>query len=145
MDVKTALRSEESLRAFTSLWLACELPASAWTHEAHILTAAWFLTQHPQHEVRELMRAHIPRYNVATGGANTPDSGYHDTLTCFWVAKIAVFLRGCAGANARDQVEAAVAHFGARRDWFRDHYSFDVVRHREARARWIEPDLRPIS
>lgn len=152
MEVKEPLTSEGALSSppalaqFGAAFLACTLPKSAWTHAAHILTAAWLVARSSESEALAVMRVAIPRFNVATGGANTADSGYHETLTCFWVAKIAAFLRRRDPAESTlEKVRAAVAHFGERRDWFSDHYAFDVVRSRDARAHWIAPDLRPID
>jgi hypothetical protein len=150
MEVKDALISEEALRQFTDAWLQCTLPLPSWTHAAHILVAASLVVTRDEDGARETMRLGIPRYNVATGGANTADSGYHETLTCFWVAKISAYLRRQHAPEVTDdspleRVRRAVAHFGERRDWFSDHYSFNVVKSREARAVWVPPDLRPID
>ena len=146
MEVKDALGSQTALAAFVAEWRGLTLPAKAWTHGAHIMVAAWLLTQLPEAEAREAMRRTIPRYNEATGGVNTTDSGYHETLTCFWMAKLSAFFRRRpAEETAIEKVRLAVEHFGQRRDWHTEHYSFDVVKSREARARWIEPDLAPVE
>lgn len=145
MDVKEALRSPRQIDAFVALWRDGILPASAFTHQAHVLIAAWHLTHMPYEDALEAMRVGIPRFNVAAGGANTADSGYHETLTRFWVAKVAAYLKTREDELPLAKVRAAVEHFGIRRDWFQDHYSFDVPKSREARARWMAPDLRPID
>jgi len=146
MDVKDALASEAALASFAEEFLSCRLPAAAWTHAAHIMVAAWYLVTLPEEEALERMRTGIPRFNLAHGGANTADAGYHETLTRFWVFKIAAFLhRRAVDEPALEKVRAAVEHFAGRRDWFADHYSFDVVKSRQARAEWMKPDLRPID
>ena len=43
-----------------------------------------------------------------------------------------------------DKIQALVDEFGSRRDLFREYYSFDVVKSREARAGWVEPDLKAL-
>ena len=146
MDVKDALRSPTSLDAFVATWRNGTLPAAGFTHAAHILVGAWHLTHMPYADALSAMREGIPRFNVAAGGANTPGSGYHETLTGFWVRLLSAFLKTRpAGESPLAQVTAAVEHFSGRRDWFKDYYSFDVPQSREARARWIEPDLKPIG
>jgi hypothetical protein len=144
MDVSTAIRSEDGLRAYAAAWLDGVLPGAAFTHAGHVLVAAWFLTQLGFDGALQAMRMGIPRFNIAAGGRNTPDSGYHETATIFWVAKIAEFLRSREEAPALDQVCAAVEHFRVRRDWFGEHYSFDVIASLEARRRWIPPDRTPL-
>ena len=140
-----ALRSEAALDAFVALWRDGKLPAKDFTHAAHILVGAWHLTHMPYADALAAMREGIPRFNVAAGGANTEDSGYHETLTCFWVKLIAAYLATLPGAIPLTLVTTAVEHFNARRDWFKDYYSFDVPKSREARRRWVEPDLKPIG
>ena len=53
------------------------------------------------------MRDGVRRYNVATGGKNTEDSGYHETLTCFWIAVAAAFLAALPGDDSRRQDSGA--------------------------------------
>ncbi len=78
----SAFETESELDEFISQFLAGTLPKSAWTHAAHVaVTAAW--TRENPATALDRLRAAIPRYNEATGGQNTEDSGYHETLTCF--------------------------------------------------------------
>jgi hypothetical protein len=74
------------------------------------------------------------------GVRNTPDSGYHETLTLFWLGVIEARVRDLAGSSRRLAALGVVAEYGARRDLFKEYYSFDVVASREARARWVAPD-----
>lgn len=145
MEVKDALQSPAALDALVAQWRAGTLPGPAFTHEAHILVGAWHLTHMPYADALTAMREGIPRFNVAAGGANTEDAGYHETLTVFWVKLIAHYLKTLPDGQAPlAQVAQAIKHFGARRDWFKDYYSFDVPKSREARAQWVEPDLREL-
>jgi hypothetical protein len=77
------------------------------------------------------MRDGIRRFNDAVGTPNTDDSGYHDTLTWFWVSLIARVVAGCTDEWAAAQ--QAVTLLGEDRDLHYLYYSFDVVR--------IAPDL----
>jgi hypothetical protein len=92
------------------------------------------------------MREGVRRYNEATGGKNTEDSGYHETLTRFWIAVAGAFLAARPDGEAPSaRIAALVNHFGARRELFREYYSFDVVGSREARRGWMAPDLKPLE
>ena len=116
-------------------------PKAEWTHAAHLGVACWYLTSLPKPEAITRVRDGIRRYNEAVGTANTPDSGYHETLTLFWMESIS---RALAGPSCPDSaLEAArqiVARFGSHSSLFRDFYTFDIVKSREARATWIPPD-----
>ena len=87
------------------------------------------------------LRDAIPRYNEATGGANTESSGYHETLTVFWLHRVADLLdRLPPSLDSLTKVRVVVEAYGSVRRLDRAFYSFDVVKSREARRDWIEPD-----
>ncbi|MEL6672050.1 MAG: hypothetical protein AAFR61_07650 [Bacteroidota bacterium] len=68
------------------------LPATAWTHEAHLLVAFWHNWTYEYAEALALVRERIRAYNEAVGTANTDTSGYHETLTVFWMRLTRNFL-----------------------------------------------------
>jgi hypothetical protein len=135
------LASEAAFVEFVDGFERGTWPKAQWTHSAHLAIACWYLMSLPKAQATARARDGIRRYNQAVGTANTPDSGYHETLTLFWMETIA---RALSGPSRPDSVlEAArqvVAQFGSRSGLFRDFYTFDVVKSREARARWIPPD-----
>ena len=117
-------------------------PKEQWTHAAHVTMGACYILQGDN--ALERMRTEIPRYNTRQGGANTEDSGYHETLTCFWHDVIRDYIRALpAGLDRLAIARAAVTEFAPKRDMFRQYYDFDVVKSREARAKWIPPNLTP--
>jgi hypothetical protein len=69
------------LRAFE----ACTLPRSQWNHAAHLTVALWYLVRYSPSEAIQRIRSGIQRYNAAAGIVTTNNSGYHETLTLFWI------------------------------------------------------------
>jgi hypothetical protein len=137
----------ESAAAFAQFIEAFEQgtwPKAQWTHSAHLAVACWYLCSLPESEAAERVRSGIRQYNEAVGTANTADSGYHETLTLFWLEVITRTLGRDTRAEPLGAAKLIVDRFGARRDFFRDFYTFDVVKSREARANWMPPDLREI-
>ena len=63
---------------------AVTLPKPEWTHRAHVLAAAALVRRCGGADALARLRVAIPRYNEATGRANTDTGGYHDTLTVFY-------------------------------------------------------------
>ena len=61
------------------------LPKARWTHEGHLLACISLVRRFGAVEALAIVRAAIPLYNEATGVANTPTSGYHDTITVYYV------------------------------------------------------------
>jgi hypothetical protein len=113
-------------------------PVKEWTHAHHLILAASYVLDGD--DALERLRVGIPRYNVSQGGANTEDSGYHETLTCFWYRIIRGFIDQLpAGLSRAQVVQSVVDEYAPQRDLFRRYYDFDVVKSREARAVWIPP------
>lgn len=102
------------------------LPKAAWTHEAHLLAglsevlAARAVDANPQRAADRALgdlRRRIMALNDAHGVANSDTSGYHHTLTWFYVDALGAFLdeRGVdAAALTRRELaelgEALLAH-----------------------------------
>ncbi len=121
-------------------------PVKQWTHAAHLAMAGGYLTRMSADEALPFLRERIAAYNVAQGGVNTDSSGYHESLTVFWIKLVAAHLAGLDAAMLRvDKVRSVVETFAPRRDIFREYWSFDVVKSVEARRSWIPPDLRPLE
>lgn len=121
------------------------LPKSEWTHEAHLRAGLWHVINHGAVAALELLRVRITAYNESVGTANTDSSGYHETLTRFYVTVIDRFVAAADRKLSLDELAARlIAEAGDRRLPLR-HYSetrlFSVV----ARRSWVEPDLRPID
>jgi len=117
------------------------LPGAEFTHAAHIAVGATYVCELGAEGALAHLREAIPRYNVSQGGENTDTRGYHETLTRFWVERLAEFLNTQTGVGSREeQALAAVAEFGARNKLFAEYYSFDVVGSLEARRGWVAPD-----
>ncbi len=132
------LADQASLAALIAGFEAGTWPIGEWTHAAHLALGACYILDGDS--ALERLRTNIPRYNVSQGGANTEDSGYHETLTCFWHGVIRDFIGAMPGGLDRlNIVRAVVREFAPKRDLFREFYDFDVVKSREARARWIPP------
>jgi hypothetical protein len=134
------LRNEQALAEFIGRFEQGTLPKPIWTHAAHLAVGTWYLVTLPEEIAVEQVRTGIRHYNDCVGTANTPDSGYHETLTMFWLKTIAQFLRNQEGVEKLEAVRSVVEEFGGRRDLLKKYYSFDVVASREARAGWIAPD-----
>lgn len=131
----------DALDAFIARWRGATLPKADWTHAAHVAVCAWHAW--PDGDVERLvpvMRAGIRAYNEAVGTANTPTSGYHETLTRFWCLQIVHQLATAPSATRLEAVRRAVETYGEARSLHADAYSFDVVRDIAARASWVPPD-----
>lgn len=121
------------------------LPKPDWTHEAHLAACLWLLLERPDILPERDLPAIIRAYNAAVGTANTDSSGYHETLTQLYARAIRAFAARDAEGGLADRVNALLASPLAPRDWPFSYYSPEVLFSAEARRRWVEPDLAPIS
>jgi hypothetical protein len=130
-----------------ALWegfVGARLPPAEWTHRAHLRMAWMFLRQHPLDAAHLLFRVDIIKLNASHGLTETVTRGYHETLTRVWLALVAAAMRRTpAIADSRQFLAACSAELGKEAPM--RHYSRDRLLSIEARARFIEPDLLPLS
>lgn len=120
------------------------LPKPEWTHHAHLRVGLWHVLHHGPFNALDLLRDRISAYNESVGTANTDASGYHETITRFYVVVIDRFLSGADRQIDLDTLaDQLIAAYGDRRLPLR-HYSEARLFSPVARRAWVEPDLRPI-
>ena len=125
-------------------FIALTLPKSAWTHQAHLRVGLWHALRYPDAEVLELLRGRISAYNEATGVANSAQSGYHETITRFYVHVIRVFVGSANPDSPIDELAHALIEQWGDKNLPLRHYSPQRLFSAEARRAWIEPDLAPL-
>jgi hypothetical protein len=121
------------------------LPKERWTHAAHLLAGSCYVHRLGQSSAISHMRTSVRRYNEAVGGKNTPTSGYHETITVFWIKVLDAFLSHSRPISRAEFAALAVERFTPQRDLFRRFYDFDVIASTEARAVWIPPTREEIE
>ena len=121
------------------------LPKADWTHAAHFAAALWLIRNRPEVDAAAHMPVLIRAYNEATGVPNTPQSGYHETITQASLRSAAAFLRGQPEAlPLSDVANRLMASPLGRSDWLLAYWSKARLFSVEARLQWVEPDLKPL-
>lgn len=122
------------------------LPGERWTHQAHLIVGTYFAYHFPLEQAIYYLRSGIITYNVATGGKNTHERGYHETVTQLWAKLLKAFVqKKCAGLSLAESCTALLnSPYAAQEIMFR-FYSKDLLFSTPARALWVEPDLTPID
>jgi len=137
--------SELAIDAFLAAFEGGTLPKGEFTHAGHLTAGACYVHMFDEAEAINHMRLCVRRFNEAVGGQNTETSGYHETITVFWIRVLAA-VRALYPELGRAEFAAhAVQAYRDRRDVFRDFYDFDVLASVEARRIWIEPSVKPIT
>jgi hypothetical protein len=136
-------RALDEIKHLVREFEASTLPHSAWTHQAHLTVALWYLTQCPEVEAISRMRDGIQRLNHAHGIPTTKERGYHETLTLFWLKLVGQDAANAAGVSLVEMANEVVHRYTNSRLPL-EYYSHDLLMSWEARLRWVEPDLKPI-
>lgn len=121
------------------------LPKAEWTHQAHLRAGLWHVLEHGPITALELMRERIRAYNESVGTANTDTSGYHETITRFYIIVIDRFLATADRSLDADMLAGQLIDAHGDRRLPLHHYSESRLFSPVARRSWVEPDLRPIS
>jgi hypothetical protein len=137
------LDTESLVRSF----LDRTLPKPAWTHTAHLRVGLWHVRRFGADRAIDLLRERIRRYNEAVGTPNTDTSGYHETLTVFYVKVIDAFVAADAsrGDEPADTLEPRLLAAVSERELPLRYYSRECLFSTAARRQWVAPDLQPLS
>nr|WP_242030389.1 MULTISPECIES: hypothetical protein [unclassified Coleofasciculus] len=121
------------------------MPRDEWNHRAHLTVAVWYLTRYSEAEATKKVCDRIQRYNQVNGIQTTNDSGYHETITLFWIRIISRYL-SIAGKNFSivDITNEFIKNYG-KKSFPLQYYSRDRLMSWQARISWIEPDLKPLD
>jgi hypothetical protein len=112
-----------------------------WTHEAHLVVGMYMVTHH-EAAALEHMRKAIRSFNETTGTENTDTSGYHETLTVFWLERIRAHCTAPDGTLTWDQDTLDHLLFSremSNRNVWLEHYDEDLVKSVEARRGYVQP------
>ncbi len=131
---------EELIRGFES----GTLPRSQWTHRAHLTVACWYLVCHPAPEAARRIREGIRNYNQSQGIVTTATSGYHETMTLFWIRMVRHYLSAATlECSLIGLINVMVDRYADKSVPF-EYYSRERLMSPEARTNWMEPDLKAL-
>lgn len=122
-------------------FVARTLAKAEWTHTAHLRVGLWHLLRHSPDEALELLRTRIRVLNESHGVANTESGGYHETITRFYVWRIATFLDAAGRGRPVDELADELVRVHGDKDLPLRFWSRERLFSPEARRGWVEPDL----
>ncbi len=135
--------NKSDITALIDRFQSCTLPRDQWTHHAHLSVALWYLMQEPLPDATQKIRTGIQRYNAAQGIIMTPTSGYHETLTLFWISLIYQYLQKHRESDFMTLLNGLLETDINPQLPFQ-YYSRDRLMSWGAKTRWMEPDLQPL-
>ncbi len=129
------------LDEFVALFILEKLQKKHWTHKAHLTIGIWHLLKYTKDEATCLIRARIIIYNEAIGIKNSFGTGYHETITLFWILVIYEYLNRNKGKEVdlvNEFVNCNIYNF----NFIFDYYSKELLFSKKARAFGAEPDRK---
>jgi hypothetical protein len=134
---KESREIEQLVEGFES----CTVAAAEFDHGAHLAVALWYLSALPAPHAEERMRAGLHRYTKH----HNAEAMYNETITLFWLKLVRHFLaRADATRPFAERAHALLATYNSSKFVF-EYYSRALVQTPEAKASWVEPDLRPLD
>jgi len=137
--------TESELQDLIARFQDATLPASEWTHQAHLVTGLWHVTLFNEVDALNHMRGGILRLNTAHGTPNTDTRGYHETITRAYLVLLAGFVRDHADVHGAALARTLLSSPLAQREALFKYYSKDLLMSVAARRDWVEPDLRTVD
>jgi hypothetical protein len=122
------------------------LPKAEWTHAAHFAACIWLLHCRTDLHAERDMPDMIRRYNEATGGVNSDDAGYHETITQASIRAARAHISSQPQPIILQMVHSSLMRGPCgRKDWLFAYWSRDRLMSRSARRKWVAPDLASFS
>jgi len=118
-----------------------KLPKEKWTHQSHLIAAVWYLMKYPQNKVFNILSENIIEYNKSVGTPNSNTSGYHETITWFWLNEVQKFLDKKKYKSIANACKNIINSNLVNRQYPLTFYSEQLLFSSEARKKLLMPDL----
>lgn len=138
----TIYKTDEEVLAIVQGFENRTISKREWTHAAHLTVGVYYCLNMPFALARNIMRDGIYWLNDHHGVPNNESSGYHETLTVFWLKRIWNFIDSRNGNGSL--VEIANEVIAANSDPgipFR-YYTRELLFSKAAREEYVRPDIR---
>jgi hypothetical protein len=138
-DEGAAYRSEEEV---VKRFEGCLLSPDEFNHRPHLMVSLAYLLKFPEDEALARMRQSILKF---IAHHEIPPDVYHETLTVFWVRRVRSFVGRAGAGRALLELANALAAECADSRLVYEYFSKELIDSGAARARWVEPDLKPLD
>ena len=128
------MNDQEFLRAFLAGWPADQ----RFGHREHLRIAWLVIDRHGPEMAAEIVGDRLRKMAIAQGMAPL----YNETMTRFWIRLLA-HVREATGAKSVDEA-IEKKPFLLDKNLAQRHWTRTSMFGPDARARWVEPDLRPL-
>jgi hypothetical protein len=132
-------QTDDELRSIVDEFEACSFHPSEFRHHQHLAVVLWFVANLPYDDACERMKRGIQRLAATYG-----KTGYHETITEFWLRMTRAFLLRDEHAESIAVRANQLIEEYADKNLILDYYSAELLASEQAKAGWVEPDLKPL-
>ncbi len=133
----------QEVESFVKAFLDHSLPKPQWIHKAHFIVGLWYLLHEDLDTTINKLREDIKSYNSSKGVINDDKTGYHETLTVFYLQEIQKFIDKLANKAIRVELFNDIVNSELTdKNYPLRFYSAALVYSPEARLNLVEPDLQ---
>jgi hypothetical protein len=139
-DPRPLFNDDDEIRTLVEAFEACSFHPSEFKHYQHLTVALWYVSHLPFDEAAERTRTGIRRLAATYG-----KTGYHETITEFWLRVVRGFL---AGARRGDSIAILANQLIDRyveKNLILEYYSAELLASTKAKDEWVEPDLKRLN
>ena len=133
-------KTDEEIAALVRAFESREIHPAEFKHYQHLTVALWYVSVLPDDEASEKMKNGIRRLAASHG-----KTGYHETITVFWLKLVRDFLANSRRENSIAVLANQLIEKYADKNFIFDYYSAELLASPEAKGEWVEPDLRPLD
>jgi hypothetical protein len=119
---------------------AATLPLARFHHREHMRVALWYLSREPEIDATARMRGGLARFLAHHGR-----QGYHETLTVFWMKRLAARFAVTDPARPLDERIEVVIVSCLSDTRISDYYTAETLASAQAKRTWVPPDCRAID
>ena len=116
----------------------CTIHPAEFKHYQHLAVALWYVANFSYDEATMKVRTGIQKLAAAYG-----KSGYHETITLFWLAIVREFFAQSSSDSLAELANKLAAEC-ADQNLIRDYYSEGLLTSDRAKQGWVAPDLKPL-
>jgi hypothetical protein len=117
----------------------CEFLPEEFHHADHLTVITHYLERMPLRRALSEMRAALVRFS-----AHHNRKGYNETITRFWIAKVAQVLATLPNDLPLAELLSRVREQLSSKELVFEYYSRERVLSEDAKQQWVEPDLKPL-
>jgi hypothetical protein len=132
-------KDDEEIFDLVRRFESCAIRPEDFRHYQHLTVALWYVREFPYDLASEKMRAGIQKLAAAYG-----KTGYHETITLFWLAIVRDFAETSGPAESLCDSANRLAASCTGKNVINEYYSADLLATSEAKERWVEPDLKSL-